>query len=209
MSIQHFPRSGLAAWDFDETITTRDTLVPFLTFIAGRSAVAKSLASHAPVLARGLRSSTQRDRAKELVLSDVLRGRQLDEVEAAGLQYARTLPRRFRRESLERIAWHRAQGHRQVIVSASLVYYLRPIAEDLGFDDVIGVDMAVGDDGRLTGDLVGNNVRKAEKAARLSAWIDAAGLIDPEVWAYGDSSGDVELLAMATHPTWVGRRATK
>jgi phosphoserine phosphatase len=28
-----------------------------------------------------------------------------------------------------------------------------------------------------------------------------------ELWAYGDSAGDEELLALADHPTWVGRRA--
>jgi len=195
----------VAAWDFDETITERDTLVPFLTYLAGKRRLATALARHAPIGAQGLRSTAQRDAFKERVLGTVLGGRDRADVEAAGIAYARTLPRGFRRSSLERIAHHRTSGHDLVIVSASLVYYLRPVATDLGFHHVIAVDMEVGADGRLTGALVGPNVRKAEKASRLGAWL---GDEPYELWAYGDSSGDVELLAMAHHPTWVGRRAT-
>lgn len=202
-------RPGLAAWDFDGTIAVRDTLVPFLARFGGTATLARSLARHGSGLSRALRSSDARDSAKELVLADVMRGRRLDELVAAGEDYARTLPRLFRREALERIDWHRSQGHRLVIVSASLVYYLRPLAEELGFDDVIGVEMEVGSDGRLTGNLVGRNVRKAEKARRLTEWISERGLENPEIWAYGDSSGDEELLAMADHPTWCGRRAKR
>jgi phosphatidylglycerophosphatase C len=196
----------VAAWDFDETITERDTLVPFLTYIGGRRRLAAALARHAPLGAQGLRSTAQRDAFKERVLGTVLGGREQAEVEAAGLAYAKTLPKGFKRASLERIGHHRSNDHELVIVSASLVYYLRPIASDLGFHHVIAVDMEVGADGRLTGALVGPNVRKAEKAVRLTAWL---GDGDYELWAYGDSSGDEELLAMAHHPTWVGKRATR
>ena len=88
--------------------------------------------------------------------------------------------------------WHRTQGHRLVIVSASFGAYLRPIAERLRFDAVLATELEVGPDGRLTGRIAGANVRGAEKARRLDAWLDGA----PRriVWAYGDSSGDRELL---------------
>ena len=59
--------------------------------------------------------------------------------------------------------------------------------------------------GRLTGRLEGANCRGPEKAQRLRAWLEAAGLADAEVWAYGDSSGDAELLRDADHPVWVRR----
>ena len=43
-----------------------------------------------------------------------------------------------------------------------------------------------------------------EKAARLRHWLDGA---PAEVWAYGDSRGDRELLAMADHPVLIRGRA--
>jgi phosphatidylglycerophosphatase C len=199
--------TGIAVFDFDGTITERDTLVGFLAFIGGRRTLAAALAAQAPRLARGIRSSEHRNAAKEQVLGKMLGGRSHADVVDAGVRYAQLLPRGFRRATLDRIADHRGRGHRLVIVSASLVFYLRPVADDLGFDDVIAVDMEVGSDGLLTGALVGPNVRKAEKAVRLRAWLDARADAPHELWAYGDSDGDEELLAMADHPTWVGRRA--
>jgi phosphatidylglycerophosphatase C len=57
----------------------------------------------------------------------------------------------------------------------------------------------------------GLNNRGPEKVARLQAWLDArfGSGADVELWAYGDSPGDAELLAMADHPTWIGRRAPR
>ncbi|HNI34717.1 MAG TPA: HAD-IB family hydrolase [Microthrixaceae bacterium] len=194
----------VAAWDFDGTITEHDTLLGFLEFVAGRRAVLAALAAESPHLVRGIRSSTQRNAAKEEVLGRVLGGRSEQDVTDAGRRYARQLAKKFRRESLDRIAEHRRNDHDLVIVSASLVYYLRPIAEDLGFDHVIGVEMEVGPDGILTGALTTPNVRREHKETRLRDWLGDEPF---ELWAYGDSSGDEQLLGMAHHPTWVGRRA--
>jgi HAD superfamily phosphoserine phosphatase-like hydrolase len=95
-----------------------------------------------------------------------------------------------------------------VIISASLGAYLRPIAEHLQFDDVLATELEVSDDGRLTGRMVGANVRGPEKARRLDAWIaDACADPKPFVWAYGDSSGDRELWARADRAVRLGKRA--
>jgi phosphatidylglycerophosphatase C len=59
-------------------------------------------------------------------------------------------------------------------------------------------------DDRFTGVLEGGNVRGPEKVRRLRDWL---GTEPAEVWAYGDSSGDRELLAFADHARRVGRRA--
>jgi phosphatidylglycerophosphatase C len=72
-----------------------------------------------------------------------------------------------------------------------------------GFDEVIATRLEVGSDGRLTGRLDGPNVRAEQKAIRLA---EALASDQVEIWAYGDSIGDREMLAMADHPVWAGRR---
>jgi phosphatidylglycerophosphatase C len=75
---------------------------------------------------------------------------------------------------------------------------------------VLAVELAAGPDGMLTGAVVGgSNCRGAGKVERLRAWLDTrfGPGADVELWAYGDSAGDEELLALADHPTWVGKRA--
>ena len=83
------------------------------------------------------------------------------------------LVERLRPEMLERVRWHRAEGHAVVIVSASLGAYLRPLAERLGIDAALAVELVTDADGMLTGEVVGElNTRGPEKVARLRAWAD-------------------------------------
>ena len=117
-----------------------------------------------------------------------------------------------------------------VIVSASPECYVRPAGELLGVDGVLATRLAVGGGGLLTGGYEGKNCRGAEKYARLVVHLRAHGFCSeeasdqPELWAYGNSRGDLRLLRAADHgvdagllgpsgacggspasPTWSGR----
>ena len=137
-------------------------------------------------------------------MRELFAGEDARRVAEQGELYARSLGRRLRPDMVKKVEWHRDGGHELVIVSASLLAYLEPFALEWGFDHVIGVGLEVGRDGRLTGGLTGPNVRGAEKAVRLREWL--AGSPIGELWAYGNSSGDTELLGMASRPVWVSRR---
>lgn len=189
----------VAAFDFDGTITRRDTLAGFLVFVAGRARVAAALAAGAPRLAGAVVGVGSRDDAKEGLLRRVLGGRGAGEVAEAGAAYAaRLLDRRpFRPEVLARLARHLEEGHRVVVVSASLVDYVGPVVTALGADDVLASRLEVDPAGRVTGRLAGGNMRAARKAEALRALLGPGPV---ELWAYGDSDGDAELLALADHP---------
>lgn len=125
-------------------------------------------------------------------------GRSAAAINAQGERFAAEVEQRsMRSDSTARLAWHRRQGHQIVLVSASLDAYLRPLGERLGVDGVLCATLEVGSDGHLTGGLVGGNCRGSEKVVRLDAWL--AGR-DVELWAYGDSAGDRELLTHADRP---------
>ena len=185
------PRAGLAAFDFDGTISKRDTFLPFLQRLCGAQRVFRALAKSAG------RSRLDRNAWKDGVLVHLLEGWRLDEVEAAGAEYAEFLHHdgRLRPEAVRRIEEHRRRGHAVVVVSASPEVYLAPLGGLLGTDAVLATRLEVTDDGVLTGRMLGANCRGPEKVARLDAWIDGRD-VGP-VWAYGDSAGDRELLARA------------
>jgi phosphatidylglycerophosphatase C len=196
----------LAAFDFDGTLTRRDTLLPFLVESCGTGAVAQALAQVAPLAVRAKAGRVPdhlhpRDAAKEALLHRLLAGRDADWLRQQGQSFEHTVPRRLRPEMVEQLRWHQDQGHEVVIVSASLMAYLQPFAQRMGISHVIAVEPEVGDDGILTGRLTGPNVRGPEKEVRLRHWL---GDDLPEImWAYGNSSGDRELLAMADVAIWV------
>lgn len=198
----------IAAFDFDGTITKRDTLIPFLAKAAGPARFTSVCAQLGLLGVRRRIPITDRDAVKERMIELLLAGRAEHDLRTLGERYARDLltSDRLRPDMLARIAEHHRAGHTTILVSASLVYYLEPIARELHMDDVIGVEPEVLD-GVLTGHLTHPNVRAEQKAIRLRAWLGASadGPLDGiDVHAYGNSSGDHELLAMSSPAWWLG-----
>lgn len=197
-------RRRIAAFDFDGTLSKRDVLGEFLIRFAGPWTVLRSLVRHLPLAIGVVRGRASRDSFKAVLFADVFASRSEGALLEEGRRFAgRILRSRLRRDTLERLRWHTARGHETVLVSASLEAYLVPLAEAIGVDHVIAVRLEADAEGRLTGAMEGGNVRGPAKAELLSSWL---GDDRAEIWAYGDSEGDRELLAMADHAVWVGRR---
>lgn len=194
-------RLGVAAFDFDGTMVSGDSLGPFLARLHGRHGAARLIAAAGPGMLAAYRSAG-RDGAKAVLLRRAMAGQPAARVAAEGAEYGLALASRLRPAMARRLEWHRRSGHRLVLVSASLAAYLEPFGRAVGLDLVIATRLEEAADGRLTGRLFGANVRGPEKAARLT---EALSGEEVELWAYGDSPGDREMLAMADHPLLVGR----
>ena len=74
----------------------------------------------------------------------------------------------------------------------------------LGVDGVVAPSSRSAPTAAAPARLVGGNCRGTAKVARLHAWLDEhhGGRGAVELWAYGDSPGDRELLADADHAVW-------
>ena len=188
----------VAAFDFDGTLTKRDSLLPFLASVRGTATVGLAMARLSPQLGRMALGRGDRDSTKEQLVTRLLAGFPADELHAAGIRYADHLATRLRPDVVARLDWHRDSGHELVLISASPTVYLAPLGAQLGFTTVLATRLDIGPDGRLTGRLDGGNCRGPEKVTRLRAWL--RDRTPTEVWAYGDSAGDDELLAFADHP---------
>jgi phosphatidylglycerophosphatase C len=200
----HPPATTVAAFDVDGTLTTRDCVTPFLRALAGRR-LPTALARHPLAVARAV-ATRDNDTLKELACL-ALEGLAADDVAARGALFAREIRGTLMRpDTLARLDRHRELGHAVVLVSASFASYLMPLGELLGVNGVLCTRLEIGHDGRLTGRLDGPNCRGPEKVRRLDAWLEAQGLVEADLWAYGDSRGDRELLARADHPELVKGR---
>jgi phosphatidylglycerophosphatase C len=196
-------RIVVAAFDVDGTLTRGDCVVPFLRRAAGPSELARSLARQ-PLATVGAALRRDRDTMKALAVR-ALRGRRWSDLLALGESFAEELGRtNLRDDTVARLGWHREHGHRVVLVSASLRPYLVPLGVQLGVDAVLCCELELSSDGVVTGRLNGPNCRGPEKARRLREWLAGQGLDGrAEIWAYGDSAGDRELLALATRSFFV------
>jgi phosphatidylglycerophosphatase C len=107
---------------------------------------------------------------------------------------------------MARLAWHLEQGHDVVLVSASPQLYVEVVAEQLHAHGALGTRLAIDVRGRLTGSYLGRNCRGTEKMRRLEEWISSRDYeTTPEIFAYGNSRGDIRMLTMATHAFNVGK----
>lgn len=189
----------VAAFDFDGTITYRDTLLPFLFSITGPTTGTQKMVSLLPALAASARRKASRAHYKELLLTKFLSDMPLQEAQQFGRLFAlNILQKKLKPDAIQRIRWHQNQGHRCILVSANLDLYLHPWATHYGFHDVLTSQCEVDSYGHLTGKLLGSNCRGPEKVRRLQALLGPRSSYT--LYAYGDSFGDREMLDLADYP---------
>ena len=104
------------------------------------------------------------------------------------------------------IAQHRAAGDEIVIVTAPNEFVTRPIADALGVEELIAVQLenARGADGVdwITGNIRGVPSAREGKVTRMEQWLAGRGLGWGDVRStfYTDSMNDIALLEKVDHP---------
>jgi len=184
----------LVAFDFDGTLTARDSYLAFLRWRFGALDYARGMLALAPAAACYV-LDRDRGRLKAAATRRFLAGMPRAELEAWAQTFASEHGRALLRPDALR-AWRRWQagGARLVIVTASPETIVAPIARGLGADALLGTRLALDAAGRITGAFDGENCRGPEKVRRLRAAFGDDVRLEA---AYGDTDGDVEMLALA------------
>ena len=184
----------IVAFDFDGTLTTHDSFTAFLRWKAKPYRYLTGLARLFPKLL-AYPFNRDRGRLKAAAAAQFLGGMPAERLAALADTFAMQEAQSMLRPDAVQ-AWRnwRAQGAFMVIVTASPEALVQPFARGLGADLLIGTRLEVNDLGRVTGRFVGANCRGPEKVSRLR---EAFGEDMTLAAAYGDTSGDREMLRMA------------
>ena len=192
------PRA-IAAFDFDGTLTVADSYTGFLRWRAGPARWAAGLARLAPAAGAWL-VHRDRGRLKAAATRVFLRGVARAQLEADAEGYAAAaFDALIRPDALAAWRAHGEAGEERAIVTASPETVVAPFAARLGADRLIGTRLAFDAADRATGGFDGANCRGPEKVARLETEYGASVRLGA---AYGDTSGDREMLALAARPGW-------
>lgn len=188
-------RPAVHAFDFDGTLTSKDTLIEFIRFAKGGKVLLKCMLRHLHLLLAMRLGMYDNGRAKEAVFAYCFRGTTVESfddicrrfaAENAGLMRPKAIA------GMRRIL--QGKNTKVVVVSASVDRWVAPFFADMPEVTVIGTEAEV-KDGIVTGRFSTPNCYGEEKVRRIKE-------IFPDrrnyrLTAYGDSGGDRAMLDFA------------
>ena len=185
----------VVAFDFDGTLTCRDTLLEFMKFSKGPTAFYRAFLLFSPFLLLYKAGLYPNWKIKEKIFSYLYKGMSIKTFDAHCEAFFEGKGRALIRPKAWRAGReHLRAGHETLILTASVVNWVRPFGRALGIGRVEGTLIEVSD-GVITGRFLSPNCYGAEKVARLRALFPDRGCY--YLTAYGDSRGDRELLRYA------------
>ena len=188
----------LFAFDFDGTLTTRDTLIAFIRYACGTPRFLLGFLLHAPLLVLMKLRLYSNGKAKQRLFSWFFRGMPIETFDALCQSFASTHRHLLRPETVRLLQQALSEGAEVLIVSASIDNWVQPFFSTFHLPPstfhVLCTQIEV-IDGRLSGCFLTPNCYGQEKVRRILA-------LHPDrsayrLTAYGDSRGDRELLAFA------------
>ncbi len=104
--------------------------------------------------------------------------------------------------AMDLVRRHRAAGDEPVIVTASIDFVARPIAERLSIRNLLAIELERVD-GRHTGRVLGTPTYREGKVVRVREWLAGNGGDLAGAHFYGDSRNDLPLLEAVDNPVAV------
>jgi len=184
----------IAAFDFDGTITKKDTFIDFLVFAFGLRKFLKGIFKFSPMLSLYKIGVLPNYYVKERLFMYFFKEYNIGKFNKLCESYSSRINQILNVQIIEKIHWHKRRGDKVVIISASIENWIQPWANKNHIDYVIGTVPEVKNE-KLTGKFFTKNCYGIEKINRLLKIFPNRD--DFLLYAYGDSKGDKELLAFA------------
>lgn len=187
-------KQTIAFFDFDGTITTKDTMFEVIRYQKGSGALYLGFLLLSPLLVLFKLKLVSSHTMKEIFLRYFFKGAAVSTFREKCAAFCRErLPALIRPGALAAIKEHQEKGHQVVIVTASAQDWVGPWCEKINIT-CIATQLEVKDE-QLTGNILGLNCNGDEKVCRIKNEYDLE--LFENIFAYGDSSGDKAMLAIA------------
>ena len=191
----------IVVFDFDGTITTRDTFALFLRYYAGSPVWLMNITRLLPTFISYKLGRIDRHAVKKAVIRRFFTGKSAADVDDRAAQFAKDvipgLIRPAAQQRLNALLTDPNCGPESLyICSASIGPYLRAWASSCGIQQkhVMATELAINNE-RITGELEGYNVWGKNKVRRIFDQFAPHSVRIME--AYGDTRGDREMLHAA------------
>ena len=193
-------KKTLVLFDFDGTLTFKDSLFDFLLYSNSKYQFWKNMVINLPTLISFKLGYVDNQTAKEKLLASFYKNYTKQDLALLGYEYGKNRIRStLRTEAVKSLKKHITKGHRIIVISASPEFWLKAWCKSAGIE-LIGTKLEFKQN-VFTGKFSGKTCYGQEKVDRLKQLLSAQQLASYNViYAYGDSAGDKEMLALANHP---------
>ena len=188
-------KETIAVFDFDGTITHKDTLLVFIKFSKGICSFIFGIMLFSPLIVAMKLRLYPNWKVKQKLFSFFFKGDSLEKFNDFGNRFNSEIYKILRPKALETLKLHKKKGDRIIIISASIDNWIKPWAEKVGTDIVIVTKIETNNNGLLTGNFLSKNCYGQEKVNRLLEMFPNRN--DYELIVYGDSPGDKELIELS------------
>jgi len=185
----------IAVFDFDGTITTKDTLIKFITFTKGKWRLCGVFLFFIPLFIAMKLKLLPNGKVKQLLFSHLYKGTPVEIFNKWGIEFSAVIDKILCSKAIEALKSHKENGDKIVIVSASIENWIKPWADKRGINTVLSTQIEVNAQNRITGKFITKNCYGQEKVNRFLTLFPNRQ--DYKLVAYGDSRGDKEMLEFA------------
>ena len=187
-------KTEIAAFDFDGTLTQKDTFLEFVKFVHGNFNFYLGFLLNSPIIILMKLKLLENGKAKQIVFSYFFKGFQIATFNKHAQNFKAEIEKMLKADIVRKLKKHQNEGCKIIIISASIENWIEPWARSLGIEYLAGTKIEVVD-GILTGKFIGKNCYGKEKVNRLLTYFPNRE--DYILYAYGDSGGDREIFKIA------------
>ncbi|WP_431608631.1 HAD-IB family hydrolase [Chryseobacterium sp. 'Rf worker isolate 10'] len=183
----------LYCFDFDGTLTYKDTMFMYLKFYDSTKYRIQFL-RHVPLFILLKLKLAETEKVKKSFIGSILKGQTQEKIEQKSKQFfEQHYPKIVRENALDFIKNIDHNNTQSLLVTASLDIWVKPFAQALKMELVS--TRAEFKNGIFTGNFVGKNCNGKEKLVRIKEEINNSKY--DKIIAFGDTSGDRPMLKWA------------
>ncbi|MDQ1163045.1 phosphatidylglycerophosphatase C [Chryseobacterium sp. SORGH_AS 447] len=183
----------LYCFDFDGTLTYKDTMFMYLKFYDPTKFRLQFL-KHVPLFVLLKLRLAETEKVKKSFIGSILKGQTQEKIEKKSQQFFEAhYPKVVRENALDFIKNIDHENTQSLLVTASLDIWAKPFAD--AFNMKLLATQAEFKNGVFTGNFIGRNCNGNEKLARIQTEIRDKKY--DKIIAFGDTSGDKPMLKWA------------
>jgi len=190
-------KETIVAFDFDGTLTTKDTLIEFIAFTKGRWRLYGGFLLFSPLLIAMRLKLLPNWKVKQWLFSYFFKNTPIEIFDKWGTEFSTIVDQMLCPKMMEVLQSHKNKDDSVVIVSASIENWIKPWATKMGINTVIATQIETDLEHQITGKFLTKNCYGQEKVNRLLERFPNRN--DYHLIAYGDSCGDREMIKFAEH----------